>query len=211
MDACTRREAVNTLALKAKTNDTVVPELWDMVVLFVNSICARYCRIEKQARFYEYEDLCQAAFFGFKKAINAYDSSRGAFSTLLGFYVRNTCRTEIKKYMPETDPINAAASLDKPLEREDGDGCTMVDFLLDETAEEAYDIFLDEDKAQIVLNEVEKLNNPLYVRIIRECTFQGRTLESLANELGISRQAIYSAQKKAILILQRRQAIKKNV
>ena len=206
MDSGTRRETVNALAVRAKTDRAAIPELWCMVEDLVKMICGRYCRIPERARLYEDADLYQTAFLGFMKAIDKFDENKGSFSTLLSLHTRSSCRTEIKKYRPESDPMNAAVSLDEPLA--DTEDFTLADALPDPNALEFIEEISTRSVAQVILDEADKLTNPLHARIIRECLHQGRTLESLANEQGVTRAAISDAQRRAILQLRHRSVVR---
>jgi len=206
MDSDTRRETVNALAARAKTERAVIPELWEMVDVLIKQVCWKYCGIEMQTWWYEYEDLCQNAYFHFLKAIEAYNPDRGAFSTVLTLYIRRACNQEVRRYRPEVNPINAAVSLDKPLD--DTNEIALVDILPDAYALGFVDELSMHSVAQVILDEAERLPNPIQTRIIRECTYQGRTLESFGNEIGVTKQMVSSMQGDAIRRLRRRPVIR---
>ena len=206
MDPDTRREAVNALAVRAKTDCTAMPELWDMVSSLIRKICLRYCGIEAQARRYEYEDLCQNAYFGFLNAIKAYEPDRGSFSTLLDYYVRKSCTLEIRKCRATAAPLNAAESLDKPINGLEG--ITLADVLPDVHALDFVEEFSLHSIAQVILDEAKGLPNPMQTRIINECTYRGRTLEAFGDETGVTRQSVSAMQETAVEWLRRRPVIR---
>jgi len=206
MEPMQRRQTVNALAIRAKKDHAAIPELWGMVEGLIKAICGRYCRGEEHSKRYEYDDLCQNAFFGFLKAVDAYDPVRGAFSTILDLCIHNSCRAIIKKFRPEVDPINVAVSLDKPL---GGTEDTILsDYLPDPHSTDFVEDVSIYSIAQTILAEAELLPNPLHTRIIRECLYWGRTHESFADELSISRQAVSSMQETAVHWLRRRPVIR---
>ena len=207
MDSTQWREAVNTLAMRAKTDRAAMSELWSMTEGLIKDTCGRYCRsIYGHTQRYEYEDLCQIAFFGFLRAIDKYDPSKGSFSTILVFCIRGSCRAEIKRYKTETDPMNAAASLDESLPNTED--FTLADTLPDPYAHKFIEEISLHSVAQVILDEADKLN-PLHTYIIREVIYSGRrTLASLADELGVTTAAMSEAQRRAVFQLRHRATIR---
>ena len=206
MDSAERRETVTALAVRAKTDSSVILELWDMVEGLVKSTCGRYCRKDGDSRFYEYDDLCQIAYFGFLQAIEAFDPTRGAFSTLLVLYIRGTCVREIGRHYGDKNPLSSARSLSETFNNTED--FTLADTLPAPGATEQYEQMELDMMADIILTEVKTLQNARQRRIIYECTYQGRTLQSFGDELGITREGARRVEKSAIAALRRRPIIR---
>ncbi len=173
-----RMERVNALAVQAKTDRSVIPELWRAVERWIGKICARYCRPDEGNHIFEFDDLCQHAFFGFVKAIETYDRSRGAFSTNLMFHVRRSCCQVIGRYGSKEDPIYSAYSADESPYEEGGD--TYKDLIPDDRAEEPFSSFEAEDflayAHSVLCKELERGNISDNARkFIKLIYFEGMT------------------------------------
>ena len=194
-----RRKYVNTLAVEAKTSQTAVQQLWVEVEGLIISTCQHYI-VSSGYDGLEFEDFFHGSYFGFLKAVSAYDIGRGSFSTILPLYVRNSCRDELKQYLR-----NRHVSFDAP-HGEDGD-TTLLDILPDPTAGESYEMVLLRSVVKVILDEADRLPNPVQTRIVRECLYWGRSLKQLGDELGVSRQALFILRGKAVRYLRKRPTV----
>lgn len=204
MDSSARMKTVTALAVRAKTDNTVIPELWAMVERFVQVICARYCRATADTKTYELDDLCQNAYFGFLKAIDTFDPNKRAFSTHLNYYIRNSCHHEVIKH--RKDLITSAISIEKTLNGTDD--IKLADAIPDPYAPEAFEAVDQQMIVDTILAEVDRLPHIRQRRIVFECTYQGRTLQSLASEWGISREGARMVEERAIKYLRRNKIIR---
>ena len=206
MDSAERRETVTALAVRAKAGNSAIPELWEMVEGLVKSICGRYCRKDGDSRFYEYDDLCQTAYFAFLQAIEAFDPTRGAFSTCLDFYIRGACSAEVKRHYGRKNPLSSAQSLIETFKNTDE--YTLADTLSDPGAIERYELLELDMMVDTILSEAKMLPNPRQRRVIYECTYQGRSLQSFGDEIGITREGARRIERCAIAALRRRPIIR---
>jgi RNA polymerase sporulation-specific sigma factor len=198
------------LALLVQQGDSeALPLLWEKT-------CQLITRMAKQYHYFldgnkygvEIDDLIQEGYFALLNAVKYYKPEKGyAFTTYLTYTLKNAFKTAKRiRGGHNRDALNYATSLDMPV-GEEGDN-TMVDFITDETAEAAYDALIVEDIAQIILATARGLSNPNEWRIIFECVYLGRTFESMADELGVSPQAVYGMRDKAIKYIRHRPIIR---
>ena len=196
-----RRERVNALAVQAKADLTAIPNLWREVERLVSAICFRYWRPHNATRLYDYDDLYQSAYFGFLKAVNTYDRTRGAFSTFLTLHVRRTC-CEVIGQRGKRDPLYDASSLDEPmqhLERENA----PVEVLHAPDTQEHYIMVEQGMLVKTILDEVGRLKDKRQRIVIRDHVYKGIPARVLAASMGVSHQTIYDLKNNAVKILRR--------
>lgn len=189
---------VNELAVLAKSDSAVIPELWQMVERLIRTVCMKYCRPESGTRLYDLDDLCQSAYTGFVKAVEAYNPERGAFSGLLIYHVRTTCAKEIGKY-GKRDAIFDSGSLDAPLD----DNFTYADVLPAPDVDDDFAAVDVKAMVEIILELADGLLDKRKGIIIREHTYQGMPIRELAEAFGISRQRVNELEYRAIQDLRR--------
>ena len=200
------------LALLIKQGDrSALPLLWEKTRRLILKKAIRYHAKFENKRGLEVDDLVQNGYFAVLSAVKYYEPEKGyRFNTFLHHTLISALRSAAGIRTSKRDALDYADSLDEPLTGNDGgESITQIgDFIPDEVAQTAFETLLIEDIAQAILDEAKKLPNPLHARIIYECTYQGRTLEALANELGVSHQNISNMQEEAIWRLRRRPVIR---
>jgi len=189
---------VNALAVQAKWNPSVIPELYELVERWIYAICRRYCRPDGVTRVYEFEDLCQSAFLGFMKAIDAYDPDCGAFSVMLKWQVQHTCRAEVG-LRGKREPLYDALSLNKPLS-DDDDDIEHIDILTDPDAEKPFEVVTDHIYNAELRSALDKCMAQMpqeHADILRARYYDGVKLKDLGKSKESARQAIGKALKEA--------------
>jgi len=196
------------LAAEAKTDKQAALRLWFEVERFARKVTGqtarKYIRING---FLTEDDYFQCAYIGFTNAVRLFKPELGySFLSCLEYGIRSACWREYQKLCRKTINI---ISLDAPLQGTgEEDMGTLMNFLPDEAVERAFDTLLTEDIAKLILATAQRFGNVLQTRIIFECVYGGRTLASLADELGISRQSISNHHEEAIMRLRRNPEIK---
>ena len=120
------------------------------------------------------DDLTQSGYLALADAVADYDSTKGAFTTYLHFHIK-------KEF------LNDALSLDVPVNEDDPDGLTKLDFVPDQRDDisDADDrIFLEE-----LHNAIERALDTLPQKqavAIRSEFWDGRTLKETAEKMGYS-------------------------
>ena len=150
------------------------------------------------------EDLEQEGYFAVAKAAKLYDPNAGAkFSTFLYYPVKNAFESAVglNSERLRREPLCRCDSLDVPLYAEDNGSDTRGDTVPDEAAEQA---FTDADEclytAQLhsALDDALALLDERQAVVLRGRFYEGRTLESLAVQLGISRERVRQTESKAL-------------
>jgi len=196
------------LAAEAKTDKQAALRLWFEVERFARKITGqmarKYIRIN---RFLMEDDYFQCAYIGFTNTVRLFKPELGySFLTYLAYGIKSACWREYQKLCRKTVSI---ISLDAPLQGTgEEDMGALMDFLPDEAAERAFDTLLTEDIAKLILATAQRFENVLQTQIIFECVYGGRTLASLADELGMSRQSISNHHDEAITRLRRNPEIR---
>lgn len=129
--ALERRERTNAQAMRAKNNQEDILLLWDDVAGYISHISYTYWRSCNHS-ILDFEDYFHSSYFGFLRAIEAYDINRGSFLTILTFYVMDSCRAEFRRVIK-----NEHISLDAP-HREDGDAI-LLNLLPDPHSDDAFE------------------------------------------------------------------------
>jgi RNA polymerase sigma factor (sigma-70 family) len=176
----------NALAIEAKADKEAELRLWFEVERFADKLTAKYRKIARKHGVLSEDDYKQTAFLGFMKAVEKFDPEKAGFLSHMKFAVMNECRSEFMRMSVKTV---STVSLDATSQTSDGgEGNSMIDFMADITAEEAFESLFDEDTAQIILAEAKTLTSELHRKIIYEHVYLGRSLEALATQNGIAKQ-----------------------
>ena len=149
----------------------------------------------------EPDDLVQTAYFGLIEAVERYDPEQGTlFTTFLLWHVRRafqSCigRTERRR----NDPLNNAVSLDIPIDNEDPDGSTRLDFVPDPRDQfQAADDRIFNDELRAALDAALDRLPANEARVLRGEFFESRTQTQLAEELSCSFQNIHQLKRNAL-------------
>jgi len=195
-----RKERVSKLATQAKTDPSVIPELWEMVERLIQAVCRKYCRVDKVERLYDYDDLCQSAYFGFLKAIEVYDPERGAFPNVLIYEVRNSCRVEIG-LRGKRDFLFDANSLNETLSQDGESDLSRIDALPDPDAGQPFenvDDLIYNDQLHVALDDCMSRIPHNQADLLRTRYYDGVILDVIASECGISREGARQNIEKAL-------------
>jgi RNA polymerase sigma factor (sigma-70 family) len=160
-----------------------------MVEALIKSICLRYCRADNSDILYDYDDLCQSAYFGFLKAIGTYDCTRGAFSTHLVYHVRKSCRKELGLYGGKRDPIFDAFSIDAPAFNDNENEGAMVDTLPDSDAEQPFDEVIEREYNSQLRTSLDDCLTRItqdHATLLRSRYYDGMKLKDIAAASGTS-------------------------
>ena len=178
---------------------------WDEIY----TICLRKANCwHNHPRYHEPQDLAQIAVIKVWKAIDQYDADRplAAFVNTIAFNAFiDTCRSNEDVYEVSLDETRPVSALQEQVV------CAVVDRNEDNDTETrpAYSI---ENESSSIASGLEVLLEclPIRQRQVIEMSFGlgrcwwERTDESIAEELGITRQTVISDRKKAILDMQTR-------
>ena len=117
----------------------LLPELWNQVERFVYQQAGKRARALNGYGGVTQEDLYQCGYFALLAAVETFTPGEGAFICWLAFALRNTFAEAAGYKSKKRDPLNMAASLDMPLENEDGGTATLGDLQADENAAQDFE------------------------------------------------------------------------
>ena len=201
------------LAIRIQDGDeSKVPELWEKVRgLYMKKsftyygshreLCTR-CGVEL-------EDIQQQSFFAFLQSVEAFQPESGlTFAAFVNYPFQTEMQnlTGTRTALTRLDPLNSCASLDKELETEDGSGDTLGDFVPDPAALDFLERLDTQSVGAMIRAEVRKLSAPL-CDVIAAYYFDGRTLDQIAEQLGLSRERVRQLRKRGELTLAKRRVL----
>lgn len=151
------------------------------------------------------DDLFQSCYFAMLEAVKAYNPESGyKFITYLGYHIKNAfnglagLRTEAQR----NNPLNNYTSLDDEISGTDD--VTLSDIIPDENAERDFEqaerrvynqgLSISLDRALSLLPEACET-------LVRERYYSGKTLSQIADECGVTLQAIRQREQKAFHLL----------
>ena len=182
----------STLAMKAKKDRSIIPELWSRMYKLVVSACNNFWKqngyVSKRC---ELDDLIQESYLFFENAIINYDPSRGTkFSTYLMIYIRTACRSAsggltTKK---QNDPIFHCESIDAPIK--EGEDTTLGEMIPAEESETNFTEICESDAVKTILEQVEKVHGGMNRYCFLEYAYYGKSKTSIARNVRVSETAI---------------------
>jgi RNA polymerase sigma factor (sigma-70 family) len=201
------------LAMMIQNGDeSKVPELWErMHKLYLKKsihyfdghreLCSR-CGVEL-------DDIQQQAFFAFLQSVEAYNPESGlSFLAFINYPFQTEMQnlTGTRTALTRLDPLNSCASLDKEIDTEDGNGDTLGDFVPDLTALDFLELLDAESVGAMVRAEVRKLSAPV-CDVIESYYFNGQTLGTIAEQLGLSLERVRQLRKRGEVTLSKRRVL----
>ena len=119
-------------------------ELWEQVNGLVKRKAMQIMtalQLSGNPRGVEFDDLYQTGYLAMVAAVETYSPERGAFSTWFMFHLK-TAFAEATGYRTKNgrcEPLNTAASLDRPVQPDEPDGGTLGELVPDSRAADAID------------------------------------------------------------------------
>lgn len=172
-------------------NEELHPVLWQKVnkLLYVKAATFYNSHTEACARCgVELSDIRQECYAVYLAMLKAYDTERGlTFTAYLDYPFQNAVNAllGLRTERGRQEPLNHAASLDKPIETADGDSCTLMDMVQDDTSTDFLERMEDIDEAACVRQAVDDLPEPLRM-VIRRYYLENRPLHEIGKEMDVS-------------------------
>lgn len=168
-------------------NDELIPLLWGRVRKLMHLLSDRYFEGYKDkltACGVTSEDIRQSAYMAFVQAIKSFDESKGfKFISYLNYPLKNEIRRIITK-----------DSLNEPVSNDNGDLTERIELIADEAAFGFVERVDWKSLCAAVRAAVAKLS-PEYQAHIRKRFYENRTFKEIAEERGISIQAVQQYEK----------------
>lgn len=148
----------------------------------------------------ELDDLRQISYMAFLDAVKAYDPESGfLFSTFINYPFQNAVNSllGLRTERQANEPLNRAASLDKPIETADGDSSTLMDMIPDTASMDFLEELDRDSEAWFIRKVVDELKEP-FQSVIRLHFFEGRTLQEIGEEMGVTAERVRQLKYKAL-------------
>ena len=174
-------------------NNELMSQLWEQCRGFICQQATKWAAAWKNRSDIDKDDFTQAGYIAMCKAVRYWREDRGAFLTILGYYLKTEfsevagCRTETKL----NEPLNKAVSLDAPISGDPDKEITMGETVAaDDTGIEDAEEAVFQDQLSKTVNEaVCKL--PERQRIAIEGHYlKGQPHKDIAREIGCSRSYV---------------------
>lgn len=179
------------LQIQQGRKDLII-DLWEEVKRYIFMHANRFYNIISAGRTppggVTVEDLKQCGFLAMIEAAAAYDSTRGAFTTFLTYYLKKHFNQAIGRTEKQRrEPLNNCTSLDVPID-EDGEN-TLLDFIPDSRDEFA--VVEEKIYQEQLHNALETALNTLpkaEADTIRAEFFDGKKQSEIAAKMGVSQE-----------------------
>nr|DAY70676.1 MAG TPA: DNA directed RNA polymerase subunit [Caudoviricetes sp.] len=215
----TDQQATNAAlaALAAAGNTFALGQLWEVNKGFLHRLFWQWYSKNKAIADnagLTLEDFDQEAFFAVQAAAIAYTPEKGAFTTLLYYYVqsqinkavfgehrRNITTEDGRRVAVSANPLNDCTSLDAPLDGEDKGSRTKGETIEDPAATQAFQTAEDDLYTEELHNALEdamtKILTDQEAHVLRRRYYDSQTLRAIGEELGVHCERIRQIERKA--------------
>lgn len=215
----TDQQATNAAlaALAAAGNSFALGQLWEVNKGFLHRLFWQWYSKNKAVADnagLTLEDFDQEAFFAVQAAAKAYTPEKGAFTTLLYYYVqsqinkavcgehrRNITTEDGRIVAVSANPLNECSSLDAHLDETDEGSSTRGEIIEDPAATQAFQAAEDDLYTEELHNALEdamtKHLTEREVHVLRRRYYDSQSLQAIGEELGVQRERIRQIEWKA--------------
>lgn len=210
------------LAALAAGNSFALGQLWEINKGFLHRLFWQWYSKNKAAADnagLTLEDFDQEAFFAVQAAAIAYIPEKGAFTTLLYYYVqsqinkavcgehrRNITTEDGRVVAVSANPLNECSSLDIRLDETDEGSSTKGETIEDPAATQAFQTAEDGLYTEELHNALEEALSQLAAKqadVVRRHYFEGKAISEIAREDGTTRNAAQNREQAAFAALRR--------
>lgn len=209
-------------ALAAAGNSFALGQLWEINKGFLHRLFWQWYSKNKAAADnagLTLEDFDQETFFAVQAAAIAYIPEKGAFTTLLYYYVqsqinkavcgehrRNITTEDGRVVAVSANPLNECSSLDIRLDETDEGSSTKGETIEDPAATQAFQTAEDGLYTEELHNALEEALSQLAAKqadVVRRHYFEGKAISEIAREDGTTRNAAQNREQAAFAALRR--------
>lgn len=209
-------------ALAAAGNSFALGQLWEINKGFLHHLFWQWYSKNKAAADnagLTLEDFDQEAFFAVQAAAKAYIPEKGAFTTLLYYYVqsqinkavcgehrRNITTEDGRVVAVSANPLNECSSLDIRLDETDEGSSTKGETIEDPAATQAFQTAEDDLYTEELHNALEEALSHLAAKqadVVRRHYFEGKAISEIAREDGTTLNAARNREQAAFIALRR--------
>ncbi len=181
----------------------LIPELWDQIEGYIRYLANRLLFKLPPRAGIELDDLINSGYLGFIRALDYFDASRGAFTTVLTLALK-TAFAEAAGYRTkkqQQDPLHKAstASLDAPVSDDGETDLTYHDIVpanKDEFIEADERIF--QDQLHKALDDIVSMLESEQASILRQRYFESKSPAQISEADGRSIERIRQLERKAL-------------
>lgn len=146
-------------------NDELIPLLWENVRKLLYMMSDKFYKLHKascDSSGVEAWDIKQASYTAFLEAVKAYEPDSGnKFTAYLKYPFKNSVRELLGIRTTRQEPLNNCSSLDKEIESSDGDTCSMLEIIADNTSLDFVEAADRNSEAETIHQIVDALPEPL--------------------------------------------------
>ena len=215
----TDQQATNAAlaALAAAGNSFALGQLWEVNKGFLHRLFWQWYSKNKAIADnagLTLEDFDQEAFFAVQATAIAYTPEKGAFTTLLYYYVqsqinkavfgehrRNITTEDGRRVAVSANPLNECSSLDIRLDESDEGSSTKGETIEDPAATQAFQTAEDDLYTEELHNALEdamtKILTDQEAHVLRRRYYDSQTLRAIGEELGVHCERIRQIERKA--------------
>ena len=215
----TDQQATNAAlaALAAAGNTFALGQLWEVNKGFLHRLFWQWYSKNKAIADnagLTLEDFDQEAFFAVQAAAIAYTPEKGAFTTLLYYYVqsqinkavfgehrRNITTEDGRRVAVSANPLNDCTSLDAPLDGEDKGSSTKGETIEDPAATQAFQTAEDDLYTEELHNALEdamtKILTDQEADVLRRRYYDKKSLRAVGKEIGVQCERVRQIEQKA--------------
>ncbi len=193
-------------------NNELIPVLWEKVQKLL------YMKSDKFYRLHQIScdrsgldkwDIRQASYIAFLEAVKAYKNDSGCkFTSFLEYPFKNAVRELLGIRTTKREPLNECSSLDAQIESSEGDSCSMLELIADDTALKFVEDVSVRSEAETIRQIVDTLPEP-YRGIIQVHYFEGVTLKEIAERISVSGTRVRQREVKALVMLRQNDLLRK--
>lgn len=180
---------INELAASIREGDAAsMPILWNKVERLCTHICMRYMPLVLINNAVSVEDLIQSSYIGLHAAVQAYDITKGAFNTYLGYYVKKECHALLGLRGRNREEHYNSVSIDSPIECGEDEGGTLGGIIPDESIPPMDDALILNDLQREMQEALSRLSGRMQTAV-KARLYDDMTLKAIGEALGMSKQA----------------------
>lgn len=193
-------------------NDELIPILWEKVCKLLYMKSDKFYRLNQiscDRSGLDKWDIRQASYIAFLEAVRAYKADSGwKFTSFLEYPFKKAVRELLGIRTTKREPLNECSSLDAQIESSEGDSCSMLDLIADDTSLEFVEYVFKRLESETIRQIVNTLTEP-YRSIIQAHYFERLTLKEIAERLSVSGTRVRQNEVKALAMLRQNDLLRK--
>lgn len=194
-------------------NNELIPILWEKVCKLLYMKSERFYKLHKascERSGVELWDIKQESYTAFLEAVRAYNPDSGnKFASYLNYPFKNAVSEllGLRSSRTANEPLNNSTSLNKEIEISDGDSCSMLDLIADDTSLDFINSMETSAVGDTVHAVVDALPEP-YKCVVTAFFSRVQLLLDIAERLKISGERVRQLKRKALEMLRKNKILR---